>query len=240
MNPLKKLSFVFLFALTSLVNAQTPITEVPVHFERGASSAVIKGSVTGYETIDYTLGARAGQTMAVNLETAHGANYFNVLPPGSETALFVGQIDGNEWSGILPQDGTYRVRVYLMRSAARRNEKADFSLEVSIMGTPVSAHDAKVAGTEFHATGLTRCSVGTDAKGSATCDFGVIRHGLNDAEVHISTPGGDKRVLVFKGESVTARDKSLKVSSVKQGDEWEVSVNDFEYFIIPEAIINGG
>lgn len=136
MSPLK-LSFIFLFAFTTwLGKAQTPITEIPVHFERGASSAVINGSLTGYETLDYTLGARAGQTMAVNLQTAHGANYFNVLPPGSETALFVGQIDGNDWTGVLPQDGTYRVRVYLMRSAARRNEKTDFTMKVSITGTP--------------------------------------------------------------------------------------------------------
>ena len=136
MNPFSKLSIFFVFAfLISIARAQTPITEIPVHFERGTSSATVKGTLAGYETIDYTLGARAGQTMHVRMQTQHLANYFNVLPPDSPTALFVGQIDGNEWTGVLPEDGTYRVRVYLMRSAARRNEKADFSIEVSITGT---------------------------------------------------------------------------------------------------------
>ena len=70
--------------------------------------------------------------MSVKLATKHGANYFNVLPPGSnDVAIFIGQNEGNEWTGVLPSDGEYKVRVYLMRSAARRNEVANYTLKVS-------------------------------------------------------------------------------------------------------------
>lgn len=39
----------------------------PVHFKKGTNSARIEGSIKGYETVDYVLGARAGQTMNVSL-----------------------------------------------------------------------------------------------------------------------------------------------------------------------------
>ena len=39
--------------------------------------------------------------------------YFNVLPPGSEEAIFTGPTAGAHFEGTLPQDGDYRVRVYL-------------------------------------------------------------------------------------------------------------------------------
>jgi hypothetical protein len=112
----------------------------PVQFDKGSSSATIKGSLKGDQTIDYTLRARAGQTMSVKLATEDGANYFNVLPPGSnDEAIFIGSSDGNEWTGTLPADGEYKVRVYLMRSAARRNETANYTLTVGITGTPKAA-----------------------------------------------------------------------------------------------------
>jgi heat shock protein HslJ len=60
--------------------------------------------------------------------------YFNVLPPGSETALVNSSITGNQpWSGTLPADGDYTVRVYLMRAAARQGVKADHTLKVAIL-----------------------------------------------------------------------------------------------------------
>ena len=73
--------------------------------------------------------------MSVKLKSSNAANYFNVLPPGSQdVAIIVGSSDGNEWSGSLETDGEYTVRVYLMRSAARRNETASYTLTVGIAG----------------------------------------------------------------------------------------------------------
>jgi len=66
----------------------------PVQFAKGASSATVKGTIKGDQTIDYVLRAKARQTMRVKLDTRHTALYFNVLPPGSETALHVGSTSG--------------------------------------------------------------------------------------------------------------------------------------------------
>ena len=220
------------------------IQEERIRFETGTSSATVEGKLTGYQIVDYVLGARGGQTMDVSFETDHLASYFNVLPPDSETALFVGSTGGTTGSGLLPDDGDYRIRVYLMRSAARRDESADYTLSVTITGNPPTgapAADAKVPGTPYHARGRVPCSVGPDEKESAECEFGVIRGEPGVAEVHLALPGGSMdRVLRFDGASVEAADADARLTAEKKGDGWEISVNDFEYYVIPEAVVYGG
>jgi hypothetical protein len=237
-----------LFAAASWAMAAGDIESRPVHFAKGASSATLKGSLKGDKTIDYRLSARAGQTMSVTLKTSNAANYFNVLTPGSgDVAVFVGSTSGNEWTGQLAADGEYTIRVYLMRSAARRNEAANYTLTVGITGTagPASAlgtapaGDAKVKGTPYHATGQVPCSMGNAPQGSAQCDFGVIRGKPGNAEVHVTPPGGVKRVLTFVAGKVTA-DAGAAVKATKSGDEWQVDVNDYEHYRIPEAVVSGG
>ena len=218
-----------------------------LHFAKGASSATVKGSLKGSKTIDYKLRARAGQTMSVTLKTSNLGNYFNVLPPGSnDVAVFVGSTSGNDWTGSLATDGEYTIRVYLMRSAARRNETANYTLTVGITGGAAAvpalgaapAGDAKVKGTPYHATGKVRCSAGSAAEGSAQCDFGVIRGRPGNAEVHLTSPGGSKRVLTFIGAKVTA-DAGARVTASKRGDLWSIVVNE-EHYQVPEGVISGG
>ena len=127
----------FAFATASAADG---IETRPLRFAKGASAATVKGTVKGSQTIDYKVGAKAGQTMTVGLKTSNGSNYFNVLPPGSnDVAVFVGSSDGNDWKGTLEADGTYTIRVYLMRNAARRNETANYTLTVGITGAPAKA-----------------------------------------------------------------------------------------------------
>ncbi|WP_139556539.1 hypothetical protein [Methylotetracoccus oryzae] len=222
-----------------------------VSFKAGAASATLKGAIKGDQTVDYVLAARAGQMMSVTLDTSNGANFFNVLPPGSDAAIANGSTLGNAWAGTLPVDGDYRVRVYLMRSAARRNEQARYTLTLEIAGSKAAAAaptgDAKVAGTPYHATGKVPCSVGPDPKGSAQCSFGVIRGAPGTAEVHLADPGFDVslhkdqlRVLRFAGARVTSPDPKVRVTAEKKGDEWSIAIDGFQFFTIPEAVIVGG
>ena len=64
--------------------------------------------------------------------TSKSANHFNVLQSGSNEALFVGSTQGTVADVRLPETGFYVIRVYLMRSAARRGERADYSLGISL------------------------------------------------------------------------------------------------------------
>jgi hypothetical protein len=91
------------------------------------------------------------------------------------------------------------------------------------------------------------CSVGPDPKGSAQCSIGVIRNAFGNADVYLASPGYDVklhkdklRVLKFAGDNVTSPDAKDKVTFEKQDDNWSIGINDFYYYVIPEALIIGG
>jgi len=125
---------------TSTAFARDDIRTERVHFKPGASSATIKGKIKGYETVDYVLEASKGQQMNVSMATDNPSSYFNVLAPGeSEVAMFVGSTSGNQFEGSLPKSGAYKIRVYMMRNAARRDEVANYRLEMIVTGTAKKA-----------------------------------------------------------------------------------------------------
>ncbi len=138
--------------------AASDIQQKTVVFAKGATSTSIKGQLKGYQTIDYQLRARAGQKIRIDFTPSNRSAYFNLLPPGSEEALFIGSTLGNEYSGVLPVDGVYTIRVYLMRNAARRNETARYTLKVGIeasadKATPTAFDQTlSLQGVSFHVT----------------------------------------------------------------------------------------
>jgi hypothetical protein len=134
--------------------AGTPIQQQAIQFKPGASSATLKGTLKGYQTIDYQLSARASQSLTVRFTPSNLSAYFNVLPPDSEEALFIGSTAGNDFTGTLPVDGIYTIRVYLMRSAARRNETTTYTLDVGLASAaPVAFNKTlELQGIRFHVT----------------------------------------------------------------------------------------
>jgi hypothetical protein len=120
----------FLVANTALAD---DIRTERVQFHKGASSATVKGQIKGRESVDYLLGAREGQSMNVSMATDNRSSYFNIIAPGkANEAIFVGSIAGNQFEGTVPASGDYKIRVYLMRNAARRDETAKYRLEMII------------------------------------------------------------------------------------------------------------
>jgi hypothetical protein len=244
-----------LFALLAFAGplfiAHTPCLAQPpgeihqVRFAKGASSATLKGSISGDRYVDYKLRAGAGQTMNVALKTTNLANYFNVLPPGSKTAIFIGSTSGEKWTGTLPVGGEYTIRVYLMRSAARRNEHASYALTVGITGQPSSAGksaDAKVAGTPYHATGQIPCTM-TAGQSPGQCPFGVQREGNGGGIVTVTKPDGRTRAIFFAKGKATGYDFSQadrgEFKSEKKGDMNIIHIGP-ERYEIPDAAIFGG
>jgi hypothetical protein len=214
-----------------------------ITFAAGKTSSTISSSVKGDQTIDYKVNAKEGQEMKVTMKTNINANYFNVMSPGSaDEAIYTGQIDGNnKFGGTISSSGEYTIRVYLMRSAARNNTKANFTLTVSLTGgsTASGNGDALVPGTPYHATGKVRSSQGNEPRGSVMSDFGVIRSSSSKAEVHVTYPSTLKRVLKFNnGEWTAPGANSIKFS--RKSGEWEITVNDYEHYIIPDEVITGG
>jgi len=263
---LMKLHRLAIFAITAflvtgivypiMVLAQDDIRKELVQFKKGTSGATIKDRIKGREVIDYTLGAKAGQRMTVNFDTDNTANYFNILTPGeTDIAFFIGSTEGMRYEGNLPETGDYTIRVYLMRSAARRNETANYSLEVAIAaaadppsetnhpsGNP-NESGALVSGTEFNATGEIPCArVAGQPMGS--CRFGVRRERGGSGAITVFWPDGGNRVILFEDGAPSSYDESeadggAEMTVERKSDLFMVRIGD-QRFEFPEAVISGG
>jgi len=221
-----------------------------VRFAKGASSATIEASITGYETVDYVLGAGAGQHMNVSMATDNTANYFNIIAPGeADVAMFNGSMGENQFEGILPKNGDYKVRVYLMRSAARRSEVAHYRLEMIITNAelpPASAapSSAERAGKgDFDATGFVPCARHL-GQPTTSCALGVAREGGGTATVVVTHPDGFRRALFFVEGKFLSADTSQsdgypEYSATKESDLNFIRVGP-ERYEIPDAVTFGG
>jgi len=232
--------------LTALAAGEAGATQRhTVQFAKGKSSAQMRGSIKGGGDAEYTINARAGQTLAVTLKTSNTSSYFNVAPRSSkEEAMFIGSSSGAEAKLMLPADGTYVVQVYLMRNAARRNESAKYTLDVAVTGQPLpplpGAQDALVPGTRFHATADVPCQTLGSAAG-ASCKAGVVRRGRDGtATVELRGANGRARnVLFVKGQPVTS-DSAQPMTSSRQGDLVTVRFGSDERYDVPDALLTGG
>jgi hypothetical protein len=125
------LAFTF---ISSTCWAADKVTTVPVSFAKGASSAQLKGTFKGYDSVQYVLSAKSGQHLTVRITGSHNANYNVFAPgdkPGEATALGTGGV-GSDWTAALPASGKYTVQVFQMRASARRGEAVPFTISFSI------------------------------------------------------------------------------------------------------------
>lgn len=106
---------------TERIQVTNPVTVKRIRFERGASSSVITGSIGRVSEHDFLLGARGEQQMTVAL-SSDNATFCVYAPDGSQLT----EISNSEWSGVLPQSGDYRVKVF------GNGRNGQYTLEVSI------------------------------------------------------------------------------------------------------------
>ena len=238
-------SFLTIILITFTGFAQSDIQTERIKFEPGATSATIESSIKGYQIIDYVLNAKEGQYMNVSMATDNLANYFNILEPGeNEVAIFNGSLNENQYEGILSKSGDYKIRLYMMRSAARRNEVANYRLEMIITdpGDKSDNEDALVPGTNYHATGKVPCSMG-EGQLTTYCSYGVIREGNGSGMVTITKSNGSTRTIFFEDGKATGYDRSQadtgEFISTKDSDLFIIHIGQ-ERYEIPEAVIFGG
>jgi len=245
----------FAFAALILIAAHAPLPahaagdpdtrSQTVQFAKGATSAQLRGSIKGNASVDYKIDARAGQTLSVTMKPSNASNYFNINPPGSDgDAMFIGSSRGAEAKVMLPTDGTYVVRVYLMRNAARRNETSNYTLTVGVTGKalpPLAASkDALIPGTKFHASAQVACTPPFDPK-PQQCEAFVIRRGFDGtATVEIRGPNSMLRRILFVGGAPVASDSTEAMAHSRDGDRTMVKFGADERYDLPDALIRGG
>ncbi len=112
----------------------SPAAAGRVALTAGEAPTIRKGTVIGDRDVTYVVSGRKGQTLVVDMKTASTSLYFNVLPAGNPEALYASDRGetGNTASLTLPADGDYQVVVYLFRNAARRGNKAPFTIALSL------------------------------------------------------------------------------------------------------------
>ncbi|PUB09970.1 SH3 domain-containing protein [Yoonia sediminilitoris] len=129
----------FTLCMVGTVASADEVREVTVSFAAGTTGTTLSDTIIGYDSVLYSVGAEAGQTMSVRMDASNLATYFNVYEPGrgpGDEALVVGQFTDppNAWTGTLGLSGEYTISVYMMRSAARRNEQSNFTMDISVTG----------------------------------------------------------------------------------------------------------
>lgn len=229
--------------LTLALGAAAPIRTQRVAFAKGTSAATVKGHLQGYAIVDYVVRAFAGQTLSVTLDSDQGANYFNILPPGSaDVAMFIGSLSGEQTNRLLPSDGDYKIRVYLMRGAARENQAADYTLRIGVTGKPLAplpaSVDALIPGTPYHASARIPCHHSAD-ESLHDCESYVIRRDQNGATVEVRWPAGRRRILFVKGQAV-ATDSTEVLTASRSGDRSLIQLGGTERYEIPDPLVSGG
>ena len=99
-----------------------------IQFQRGSSSATVKGAVVRGDSDRYYVGAKKDQTMSVKITSEEDNAVFQVYLPGEQEALpgAGDSDDAKDWSGELPRDAEYVIVV----GGTRGN--ATYTLKVSI------------------------------------------------------------------------------------------------------------
>jgi len=231
-------------ALPAQAAGATGMRSQTVQFAKGATSVQLKGSIKGDAGVDYKISARAGQTLAVTMKPSNASTYFNILPPGSDGAMFIGSISGVAATVVLPDDGVYVVRVYLMRNASRRNETSNYTLTVGVTGKPLSplaaAKDALIPGTKFHASAPMQCTPPFESK-PQPCEAFVTRRGFDGtATVEVRGPNSMLRRILFVGGAPVASDSAEPMAHSREGDRTVVKFGADERYDLPDALIRGG
>jgi len=113
--------------------AKDKVTTHQVYFDKGTTGTTVKGHVKGYDSVNYKLGAKAGQYMRVSLKSKKA--YMNIYEPGTgpgDTAIYRGSVEGRNYTGTLAKSGTYTIQVFLMRNEARRGTNVPYALHIGI------------------------------------------------------------------------------------------------------------
>lgn len=221
--------------------ATPEIRQEQLQFDKGKTGATAKGSLRGRQAVDYRLAARAGQIMDVALTANRSKAYFNVLAPGSDgKAIFVGANAGDRYSGAVPADGEYTIRVYQQGDAAARDLATTYRLDIDLSDRPVSAAGGSAPPAKYDESGRLPCSEGRDSL-DRSCEFRVVRNATSQsAQVWISFgQAGRTRLLHYAGRRFTT-DDGASIAARRDGDAWWISVGAREFYKVPDALLIGG
>lgn len=94
------------------------------------------GSISGVETMTYTIDANSGHSASVDFKSNNAKCTFLIYgpgqTPGENAAMFDSKASGNHFSGFLPATGVYLVRISLSREAAAGLQTCDYTVTFAV------------------------------------------------------------------------------------------------------------
>lgn len=114
------------FVSASNTSAQS---KVVVKFAKNQYAKKLSGTVAKYAYIDYIVAVEQDQFLDVTLKSKNGALGFVILDPNGNNVE--NGTDVQSYNDLVAKTGKYTVRVLLPRSAARRGERAAFTINIS-------------------------------------------------------------------------------------------------------------
>lgn len=218
------------------------IRTIDVKLKNDAPLISQKGSIKGYNLINYRITAKAGQTLKVFMQRSKGSAYFNVVYPQRPYGGFNGSTYGDAFAMLLPKDGIYTVQVYMMRSAARRNEISNFTMKFSLTGKG-AVIDLHQEPKKFKASGTVPC--GNDkAKMKQQCDFRVLRY-LKAHSAELWVKSLDQKTVqrynhfYFINGMFGSHDIDF-VEMERIDDNTIIKSKNNEFYTVPDAAVYGG
>ena len=157
--------------------------------------------------------------------------------------MFVDGSGERVFDSVLPADGSYTLRVFLMRAAARRNESSQYTISIAVIGKPLApvpaAKDALIPGTSFHARAMVRCEPAyTNLR---ECEALVVRRSLDGtATVELRWDKRQKRRILFVKGTPTAADALQPFTFTRNARGYVVIFGESERFDVPEPLVFGG
>jgi len=91
---------------------------------------------------------------------------------------------------------------------------------------------------EYDATTLLPCSLGEDSL-DQDCPAGIFRGDPGSASLRLMKSNGEERTLNINNSEITTPDGGDLNWDIKDGD-WYIRIDDQEFYIVPEAAVNGG
>lgn len=95
-------------------------------------TARVTATINGHQAIEYLIDAKTGQSLELDVHSSNTRAGYRITAPAAPRALHRGHGQHSRFSVTLPRDGTYKVLIYLMRSAAQNGESAEFALDIRL------------------------------------------------------------------------------------------------------------
>jgi hypothetical protein len=125
-----------LLALTCLATTpafpQEPGAPVRVSLDETRLSRSFDDAIDGFNEVSYVIAMREGQALQVSLASNNISNCFDIYAPGAAKPFYIGGDSGSTHRMQARIAGDYVVRVFLLRLAARDNQSAQYTLELTL------------------------------------------------------------------------------------------------------------